>query len=143
MGFKKTKNTLIYDFDFVPRKLIPLTNKEAGFLSGYTVEGDDGQRAPIVFEFQGQRYQDYGFVFCSVPNDRGGDPCLTTNVQLVATLASLFMRGQGHKGFDPWAANRFARQGITFPIMSLAEAHKFIAEHGIPRDGYNFLSQSL
>lgn len=146
MGFKKTNqdsNFVFYDFDFVPKKLIPLPAMEAGFPDGYTVEGDDGKRAPIVFDFQGQRYQDYGFVFCTVPNDGWGDTCITTNTQLVATLASLFMRSQEDWDFDPWAADHFARKGITFPIMSLDEAQKFVAEHGIPRDGHKFLSEFL
>ena len=142
MGFRKTpKGTLIYDFDFVPKKLIPLTTREAGFPDGYAVEGDNGQRAPFVFEFQGQRYPDYGFVFCCIPNERGGETCITTNIQLVATLARLYLRSCEDREFDPWSTNTLARKGITFPILRLDEAEKFIKEQGIPRDGYAFLSR--
>lgn len=146
MGFRKTpKGTLIYDFDFVPKKLIPLKYEDCHYTSCYAVEGEHGERAPILVEFQGQRYPDYGFAFCIVPLDQqarlGDDTCISANIQLVATLASLFMRAGEDEEFDPWSTDTLAAKGITFPILCLDEAKKFIKEHGIPHDGYAFLSR--
>lgn len=144
MGFKKLENGMIlYDFDFVPKKLIPLTTKEAGFLAGYAIEGDDGQRAPILLDFQGPRYADYGFAFCSIPNERGGETCISTNVQLVASLASLYFRACKDHAFDPWGTDSLASEGITFPILGLDDAKKVMTEHDIPKDKYDFLRERI
>lgn len=142
MGFRKTpKGNLIYDFDFTPKKLVPLKYEDCGYDSCYAVEGDNGQRAPILVEFQGQRYVNYGFAFCLIPKEKrdgfDNDICTTSNVQLVAALANLYLKsGDETERFDPWGTDNLASKAISFPIKSQEEANRFLQSNHIPKDGY-------
>lgn len=145
MGFRKTPNgNIIYDFDFTPKKLVPLKYEDCHYDSCYAVEGDNGQRAPILVEFQGQRYGDYGFAFCIIPEAKRfgfeDDVCVSTNVQLIAALAELYLKSCGKsERFDPWGTEGFANKALSFSIPSQEEAKRFLQENNIPKDGYQNL----
>lgn len=153
MGFRKTpKGNLVYDFDFVPKRLIPLKWEDCKYDNCYAVEGENGERAPMLFPFQGQRYEDYGFAFGILPFEErieGKGEVMTANAQLVAALAQLYDRNyedieainnggdDGSKDpFNPWGTDSLAEEGVTFEIPSLDDAKRYIVSKGIPKDGW-------
>lgn len=141
MAIKITsKGQRVYEFDFVPAFLIPLDEENGhGAKDHYTIADENGVRAPIEFEFQGERYANYGFAFCGVATESGFVSAITTNISVVATLANMFELNNAKDGFDPWGADAFARQGKKFRMFTVQEAQKFMAEHAIPKDGYSLL----
>lgn len=145
MGFRKTPGgNLVYDFDFVPKRLVPQKWDDCKYDNCYAVEGENGERAPGLFSFQGQRYEDYGFAFGLLPfGERidGKDIYVTANAQLVAALAQLYDRGNesfdgSEVHFDPWGTDSLAEEGVTFEIPSLEDAKRYIVSKGIPKDGW-------
>lgn len=154
MGFRKTEcGNVIYEFDFTPTKLVPMSESETGgSYDHYRVEGPNGERAPIEFEYQGERYKNYGCVFCSFKDENGNSGlAVTANIALVATLAKLLQDYEDNydektgssTSPEPWSASTLAKKGVIFDILSLEEAKEFMAKNGIPRQGFDVLRERI
>lgn len=156
MGFKKTeKGNVIYEFDFVPTKLVPLKREDCGYDYVYAVLGPDGEKAPVVFEFQGERHSNYALVFGLLNHqDRqrfGKDICICSNVCLVATLAKMWNdyvesydeADDDFKLTNPADTTILADAGKVFNIMSIQEARDYLGRKNIPADGYKTLKQEM
>ncbi len=152
MGFRKTpKGNIIYDFDFTPKKLVPLNPDECGYDRCYAVEGDNGQRAPISFLFSGQRALDYAIVFGFLASETQkelecDDMCVCTNIQLVASFADLERRMEESRDdkrneylFDPTNTRKMIEERKTFPVLDLQGAERLKATENIPCSGYSVL----
>lgn len=149
MGFKKTENSnLIYEFDFVPTKLMPQTFEECGYESCYAVEGPNGERAPVLFEFQGERHGNYAISFgfvdkrTATAGDTSSDMCVCINAPLLATFDKLFKDSEPEDcDFDPWGTDTLAKEGKTFDIIPIDEATRYLEQEKIPHFGFDVLKE--
>ena len=139
MGFRKTpKGNIIYDFDFTPKKLVPLKYEDCHYDSCYAVEGDNGQRAPVIYEFQGERHPNgcANIGFCTTDAVPRGECVMTFNAQLACVFCMLMNKSANEEEFDPWGTDSLADKGFSLEIPDAKQAEEYLRAHGYPRDNY-------